>query len=588
MKKNIIALLLAMTILSGCEDQFAPADDNHLALKNIYKDPTFAEGLLLNAYTALPNIYGFSFNDVATDDAVSNDKSNDYRRMATGQWSAKFNPMSQWDRANTAIMYLNKLLAESDKINWAPTSGEKVSQLYNSRHKGEAYGLRAYFMYCLLQAHGGYDSNGELLGVPIITDFYENASDFKKPRNTYKECLAQIYADLSEAEKYLPLDYLNISDASKMLPKYVDLGVDVDSYNRVFGNYNKQRMTARIVKGIRAKAALMAASPAYQQETWSKAAEYAAESLNLINGLNGLDPQGGLFYMKDNVDNLDIISANKDRPEMLWRGSISKSRSLEQNNFPPTLYGNGRVNPTQNLVDAFPMANGYPISDTVNSKYDETKPYEGRDPRLGRYIIFNRSNFANKVIYTETGGGNDAVDKISTSTRTGYYMRKLLRDDVNLNPTLTTDQNHYSVHIRYTELFLAYAEAANEVGGPDYKGTNSYSARDVIAAIRKRAGISQPDMYLMSINGKEEMRKLIHNERRLELCFEGFRFWDLRRWKVDLKNVLNQPAKGVNINGNSYTYPEVEKRWYDDDKYYYAPIPYQEALKLDLIQNDGW
>lgn len=582
MKKHIILLLLAMTILSGCQDQFAPADDNHFTFENVYKDPTFAEGLLLNAYTALPNIYGFSFNDVATDDAVSNDKSNDYRRMATGQWSAQFNPMNQWDRSYTAIMYLNKLLVESDKINWAPTSGEKVSQLFNFRHKGEAYGLRAYFMYCLLQAHGGYDAQGVLLGVPIITDFLENASDFKKSRDTYKDCLTQIYTDLSEAEKYLPLDYANISDASQMLPMYASLGVDVDSYNRVLGDYNKQRMTARIVKGIKAKVALMAASPAYGQESWENAAKYAGESLNLIGGISGLDPQGGLFFLGTNVDKLDIL-AGKDQAEILWRGSISKSRSLEQNNFPPTLYGNGRINPTQNLVDAFPMANGYPISDALKSGYDPTKPYDGRDPRLANYIIYNRSSFSNKVIYTENEGGNDAVDKISTSTRTGYYMRKLLRSDVNLNPSLLTDQNHYSVHVRYTELFLAYAEAANEAWGPDGKGTNSYSAREIIAAIRKRAEINQPDAYLASITGKDDMRKLIHNERRIELCFEGFRFWDLRRWKES----INESANGVKINSNSYTVSAVENRAYSNFMYY-APIPYQEALKLDLVQNAGW
>ncbi|PXV65837.1 putative outer membrane starch-binding protein [Dysgonomonas alginatilytica] len=582
MKKHIILLLLAITILSGCQDQFAPADDSHFTFENVYKDPTFAEGLLLNAYTALPNIYGFSFNDVATDDAVSNDKSNDYRRMATGQWSAQFNPMNQWDRSYTAIMYLNKLLVESDKINWAPISGEKVSQLYNSRHKGEAYGLRAYFMYCLLQAHGGYDAQGTLLGVPVITAFLENISDFKKPRDTYKDCLTQIYADLSEAEKYLPTDYSNISDASQMLPMYASLGVDVDSYNRVLGDYNKQRMTARIAKGIRAKVALMAASPAYGQESWENAAKYAGESLKLVGGISGLDPQGGLFFLGSNVDKLDIL-AGKDQGEILWRGSISKSRSLEQNNFPPTLYGNGRINPTQNLVDAFPMANGYPISDASKSGYDPTKPYDGRDPRLANYIIYNRSSFSNKVIYTENEGGNDAVDKISTSTRTGYYMRKLLRSDVNLNPSLLTDQNHYSVHIRYTELFLAYAEAANEAWGPDGKGTNSYSAREIIAAIRKRAGISQPDAYLASITGKDDMRKLIHNERRLELCFEGFRFWDLRRWKES----ISESANGVKIENNSYTVSAVENRTYSNFMYY-APIPYQEALKLDLVQNAGW
>jgi hypothetical protein len=154
---------------------------------------------------------------------------------------------------------------------------------------------------------------------------------------------------------------------------------------------------------------------------------------------------------------------------------------------------------------------------------------------------------------------------------------------VNANPTSSSVQKHYPVHIRYTELFLIYAEAANEAWGPDGTGTHAYSARSVIAAIRKRAGITQPDNYLASVATKDDMRKLIRNERRLELSFEGFRFWDLRRWKEP----LTVPAKGVVINNNVYTINTVENRQYADFMYY-GPIPYGEALKANLQQNKGW
>ena len=154
-------------------------------------------------------------------------------------------------------------------------------------------------------------------------------------------------------------------------------------------------------------------------------------------------------------------------------------------------------------------------------------------------------------------------DSLETSTRTGYYLKKLLREDVNMNPNSTSTKKHYDAIIRYTEIFLTYAEAANEAFGPDGTGANGFSARDVIAAIRKRAGITQPDNYLASITTKEDMRTLIRNERRLELCFEGFRFWDLRRWKAD----LTETAKGVNItkNATSYTVVDVEPRAYNND-----------------------
>jgi hypothetical protein len=268
---------------------------------------------------------------------------------------------------------------------------------------------------------------------------------------------------------------------------------------------------------------------------------------------------------------------------MLWRGNIATGRNLEVNNFPPTLFGNGRVNPTQNLVDAFPMVNGYPITDPA-SGYVATNPYANRDPRLKNYILVNGGTIGSKTIWTKTDNPtNDAVNVLPTSTRTGYYMRKLLREDVNANPSSPADKKHYPVHIRYTELFLIYAEAANEAWGPDGMGTHAYSARNVIAAIRSRAGITQPDAYLASVTTKEDMRKLIHNERRLELCFEGFRFWDLRRWR----DPLTEQAKGVVINNNTYTIQPVENRQYADYMYY-GPIPLTEVLKANLQQNKGW
>ena len=166
-------------------------------------------------------------------------------------------------------------------------------------------------------------------------------------------------------------------------------------------------------------------------------------------------------------------------------------------------------------------------------------------------------------------------------------MKKRLRMDVNCNPSSKAGQHHYDPRIRYTEIYLAYAEAANEAWGPEGKGDHSYSAYDVIKAIRKRAGIGADshDPYLESCkDNKDKMRDLIRNERRLELCFESFRFWDLRRWKSN----LNETVRGIAINGNSQEIIDVEERLYQDYMYY-APIPYSEVLKYNnLIQNKGW
>lgn len=585
MVNKLLILFITVLALSGCKKILAPLDDNYRTLNDIYSDPAYAEGILMNAYTRLPT-NGYTFNEVATDDAVTNDKFNPLLNMATGSWSAANNPVDQWNNSYSAILYLNLFLKEVDSVNWSPMNKD-VRILFTDRLKGEVYGLRALFMYHLLQAHAGYSANGELLGVPIITELLTPGSDFTKPRNTFDQCVQQIYTDLTESEKYLPLDYTNVA-AGQLPAKYSAMAVA--DYNRVFGTFNRQRMSGRILKAIKARTALLAASPAFNPQStaakWEKAANDASEVINLGGGIIGMDPQGALFYTATNVNAINInpsSGAPIEQKEMLWRGNIVNTNSLEISNFPPTLFGNGRVNPTQNLVDAFPMANGYPITDPA-SGYVATNPYANRDPRLRNYIVVNGGTISNKTIFTKTDAPtNDAVNLLPTSTRTGYYMRKLLREDVNANPTASSTQKHYPVHIRYTEIFLNCAEAANEAWGPDGATTHGYTARSIIAAIRKRAGITQPDNYLASIVTKEDMRKLIRNERRLELCFEGFRFWDMRRWKENLV----EPAKGVVINNSVFTIQNVENRQYTENMYY-GPIPLTEALKANLLQNKGW
>jgi hypothetical protein len=161
---------------------------------------------------------------------------------------------------------------------------------------------------------------------------------------------------------------------------------------------------------------------------------------------------------------------------------------------------------------------------------------------------------------------------------------------VNLNPSSPVSTAHTYTLARMTELLLNYAEAANEAWGPDGDPNGyGFTARSKIGELRARAGVTAPDPYLASVTTQAEMRELIRNERRLELCFEDFRFWDIRRWN-DI-STLQAPVKGVFItlaDGNySYTYSDVESRAYSADMIY-GPIPYNETLKYDIVQNKGW
>lgn len=582
--KRLSLLLLLGVVLPGCS-LFEPEDDNHSTLQRVYEDPSFAEGLLIRAYTLIPT-NDYRWDEVATDDAVTNDQLNSFTRMATGEWSSLYNPQNLWDNCNKAILYINHFLDVVDEVPFKWTDDE-FNELFVRRLKGEAYGLRGMFKYFLLRNHAGVGANGELLGVPEYNEFITTQQDFSKPRQTFAESVSSAYADLDQALQYLSSDYGDV-DTSAGLPSGFDEGTNIDSYNTVFGDFSQQRISGRHVMAIKARLALLAASPAFNPDNdpklWEDAANFTAVLLDDIGGTAGLDPMGHLFYLKAQVDKAVLNSGDKkDLPEILWRRPIYTNRSREQNNFPPSLYGEGSINPTQNLVDAFPMANGYPISD-AGSGYDPANPYAGRDPRLSLYIVYDGSKLKGTTIDTSVGGGDDGLNTLTNSTRTGYYLKKLLREDVNVNPSSPGDQKHYNTHIRYTELFLNYAEAANEAWGPDAAGSHAYTARDVIAAIRNRAGIEQPDNYLAAQADKTGMRELIRNERRIELCFEGFRFWDLRRWDED----LTVPARGVRIENGTYTYFDVEQRKYDNAYMQYGPIPYNEIIKFDLVQNKGW
>ena len=582
MKKKILLFIASALIFSSCDDLFEPALENQQGTEQMYDDPEYARGILHNVYSLIPGYYDNS--EYATDDAVTNQMTHTFLQMATGAWTnSSYNPLSQWTNSYNAIQYINLFLENADEVKWS--DDEEMNSLFARRMKGEAYGLRGMFYYYLMRAHAGFGENGELLGVPLITEYQTSQSDFNLPRASFQACLSSIYSDLAQAETLLPLEY---EDASTVPVDFQSLTMDASKYNNVMGAKARQLFNGLIAKAFRARTALLAASPLYQDASndasWADAANAAADVLDYKGGKLAND---GIEYYSAAIVNKAQDGINPD--EILWRaGRTSGDNTQESQNFPPSLYGTGYMNPSQNLVDAFPMANGYPI-DNVNGSYNVNAPYTDRDPRLSKYILYNGSTISEKgvninIISSSADGINVTENR---STRTGYYMKKRLRMDVNCDPAATSKQPHYDPRIRFTEMFLAYAEAANEAWGPKRKKNDrNYSAYDIIKAIRKRAGVGGAnDPYLEECAAdQDKMRELIRNERRLELCFEGFRFWDVRRWKLD----LNEPVYGLEWNGNGYRRSTVEERSYEDYMYY-CPIPNSEVLKYsNLIQNKGW
>ena len=610
--RNIILYFIGLLAFCSCDDMFEPADENNRQLEDLALESSYAHGILIYGYDRLPYITNvasqWSLTDVATDDAVTNLKTSNFLNMATGTWASDNNPMSQWDNCKDGIQYVNLFFKIVDKSSWAPSAVSK-QQMFVDRLKGEAFGLRAIFYYYLLQAHGGYADDGVLYGVPLLTEPEDGSSDFNQPRATFAECVKQCFADCDSAMALLPEVYKDIESESEIPAKYKALGANFSGYNLVFGDKARGLVSARIAEAVKAQVALLAASPAFRDQsgvTSAEAATLCANVLKRIGGLEGFDKDGNIWYK--NKTKLEPSAA--EMPEILWREDRHKNADQERENFPPTLYGNGRVNPSQNLVDAFPMRNGRPISD-AQSGYNAKNPYANRDPRLDEYVIYNGMTFRKTEIITgnypkiNDKGNPEYDDNLgygSSSTRTGYYLKKLLRDDVSPLSSSLIEQQHIYPRIRYTEIFLAYAEAANDAWGPKSDPTGiGFTAYDVIKAIRERAGLAtneigvalpEGDVYLEECaSDQAKMTNLIRNERRIELCFENKRFWDLRRWLLP----LNETVNGVEIDRNeetgelTYKLLVVEKREFDNSYQCYGPIPKGEVLKWsNLKQNKGW
>jgi hypothetical protein len=264
-----------------------------------------------------------------------------------------------------------------------------------------------------------------------------------------------------------------------------------------------------------------------------KAAEDAGYSLvEWGASLNGDDGYHYLFKDNDPTKYLTEIIFGR-RAQINW-GSDAYTNTIRP---PGTLSGKYGVAASQQLVDCFEMQpTGLPVDDPA-SGYLEQNPYKDRDPRFYFNILYNNSTVMNRTLsiwQEEEGKGitGSADCKITAQgipdmgyTQTGYYARKWMGKT--WNATLPQVWSY----IRLAEVYLNFAEAANEAwGAPDTKhGQCRYSAAGAVNVVRSRA--KMPDVHGKFMN-QNDFRTRVRNERRVELCFEEHRLFDLRRWLI--------------------------------------------------------
>ncbi len=572
--KKYLAILVPAVALTftACEEALEPNPETILEMEQIVANPSYAEGFLMKAYKGLNTGYNMT-SDFCSSDLITNNNNSNTKAIVNGGWAADNNPMSTWNASFECISYLNTFIGEMESVEWSWES-EMQDTLFARKLRGEAYALRAWYNFKLFKRHAGVGTSGTTLGLPILDHYVDHTSeDYQIPRATLDDYVAFMLKDVNQAIKDLPLVY---KDGDYPI---VD-GVDMDTvftnnekiyYDRVMGARNTNRINGMAAKALKSYILLYAASPAFNSTkyTMQMAAEAAADAMNSYGGLANLSAADITFYKNNSLS------------ENIWYSSLSTNQNgWESENFPPSLYGKGRANPTQNFVDAFPMIDGTPIGESA--AFMATTPYANRDPRLSAYVIYNGSTFKGNTIDMADAQNTDARDNNTYSTKTSYYIKKIMNENVDLTPGAGSKGTRFKSYIRYTEVLLNFAEAANAAGGAD-AAIGGFTAREVINAIRSRAGITSNDY----VDGLGDITDVIRNERRIELCFEEHRFFDIRRWK--LTNVISETAQGIDVaaDGTTYTPIDVEPRAFGS-KPIYGPIPLDETLRYDIEQNKGW
>jgi hypothetical protein len=433
-----------------------------------------------------------------------------------------------WARSYRSIRECNYALSVIDQV--------QMSASHKAWLTAELKFIRAYRYHDLVRNYGSVVLMGDK--VYNLTDDLTAEELFEK--STIAQGVEYVVAQLDEAAAGLPA----VNNSTWQLG----------------------RATRGAALALKARMLLYAASPLYNVGTWQAAADAARDVMDLGYSLH---PDYRSLFLSP--------SSNEIIFERLYAVG-ARHVCLEISNGPNGYGGWAGNSPLQNLVDAYEVkvdaATAVPF-DWDNAAH-KAAPYANRDPRFNASILHDGSDYRGRQIETFLPGGKDSKDGPDTwnSSKTGYYLKKFLNDALPIQNPWDVAGTQPWIYLRYAEVLLNYAEAQNEVAGPDA------SVYDAINLIRQRADM--PD--LPAGLDQDSMRDAIRRERQVELAFEEHRFYDVRRWMIAM-DTENEPAYGVSItkSGSTLTYQKVvalDGRKFEE-KHYWLPIPRAE------IQSSG-
>lgn len=587
MKRISIFLLFISGIIGfSCDDFLDKQPDDMLTIDAVFTTRLEVEKYLANIYSYLPD----PADPYANLTPVSDE--GDFvwttigaNNINTGNWGPTSIPYDRYSFYYKAIRAASVYISQVERC----TECEGITSGINIRTKAEARALRAYYYFLLLQQYGPV----VILSNAIPVD--ATNAETLRPRNSYDECVKYIADELDLAAKDLP----------GTVPNVIDYG----------------RMDKRATMAIKARVLLYAASPlfngnnqdyadfknsngkllitnSYDVNKWKLAADAAKAVIDMM--------PGGLYKKSTVNGDLDPYASYRDvfidrwNSEVIWGRPSANTNKWTIHAAPRQMKGWNGLAVTQQMVDAYHMANGKRINeagsgyietglsstDTKFTKSLDWNMYLNREPRFYVCVLYNHDTWVFsgasgtpiQLYATGASGKNGSHDH----TETGYLLTKFVSPNSDVPNNRYTQQSW--IYFRLAEMYLNYAEALNE-----YNPNNADIAK-YINLVRERAGIPA----LPTGFNQSEMRDRIRHERRIELAFEEHRLYDVRRWKI-AQETQGGPMYGMNISkGISFTDTEFYERSVFETrvferKHYFWPIPQSEIDRNKLmIQNPGW
>lgn len=553
-------LLISMLILSlGCQKDFLNTKiDTYVTPTTVLTDRSTLFSFANACYGSLQ--YGYSAIDnnlfaAVSDEAQQTAASSNALIFNQGVINASNNPdggvyKTYYDGIRACNFFLTYALQGDTLLRLnrdiiVDSVGFRNDQQNLAWFVAEAHIAKAYYYAELIKRYGG---------VPIIPQTLQQASSDSLliPKTSYDSVVAYIVSEIESNKANLQVNWKTSAFTA-----------------------NDGRFSLGSALALKARVLLYAASPLHNPSNditkWQKAAAaaYAVISTPGLGYSLYASGYGAYFTGNNGLGSTETIFAIR-RPA---------NNTIETQNYPiSTPGGNSGVCPTDNLVS------DYEWIGAVNP----TNPYANRDPRLAASIVTNGSTWNSRVI-DQSAGATDDMAKSNTS-KTGYYLKKFLTDNLNLVQGGTASNQW--IAYRYAEILLDYAEAMNEAYGPDNSNGNTLTARQALMLVRNRASAALPS--IATITSVAGFRTVIKHERRIELAFEDHRYWDLLRWQ-DAGTVLNQPITGVKptlVSAGVWSYQPitVATRTFVAPANYYYPFLRADIVnaKGTLTQNPGY